>query len=167
MTAVLTSFRASLGILLGARAAGAIVGLGLGTMWRYQANHTAHAAPTAMALLAANLKGTAMVALLSGATGGLAGIAFNLVDGARYGIAISGGVVAAPPHGPLAQAAATVFPWLEFVAVSAAAAATSVVFWRLWFNRTPLIAGRHLAAVAAVVAVCLVAAAELEALLLQ
>ena len=167
MTSVLTSFRASFGILLGARAAGAIVGLGLGTMWRYQAEQTAHAAPTALALLAANLKGTAMVALLSGVTGGLAGIAFNLVDGARYGIAVSGGVVAAPPHGPLAQVAATVFPWLEFVAVSAAAAAASVVFWRLWFNRTPLIAGRDLAAVGAVIAVCLVAAAELEALLLQ
>ena len=167
MTGVLTSFRASIAILLGARAAGALVGLGLGTMWQYQAAHSASTAPSALALLAGNLKGTAMVGLLSGVTGGVAGIAFNLVDGVRYGIAISGGVVAAPPHGPLAQVAAFAFPWLEFVAVSIAAAAPSVVFWRLWFNRKPLIAMRQIASGGTVVVLCLVVAAELEAWLFR
>lgn len=167
MTAALTSFRASIAILLGARAAGALVGLGLGTIWQYQALHSARTAPSALALLAGNLKGTAMVGLLSGVTGGVAGIAFNLIDGVRYGIAVSGGVVAAPAHGPLPQAAAFAFPWLEFVAVSVVAAAASVVFWRLWFNRKPLIQVRQLAAVGTAVAACLVVAAELEAWLLQ
>ena len=168
MTSALTSFRISFALLLGIRALGACGGVLLSQIWQHQpALASAHATPSALALLTNNLRGAAVVGMLSGATGGVAGVIFNLVDGVRYGLAVSGGAVATPAHGLPAELAVIVFPWLEFLAVSASAAGASVVFWRAWFGRRPLLRTREAVAVAVGVVACLVAAAQMEAWLLQ
>jgi len=168
MTAALTSFRISLAMMLAARAVGAIGGLILSQIWQNgPALASTRTALSAQALLTSNLKGTAVVGLLSGATGGVAGLLFSFSDGLRYGLAVSGGAVATPVHGLPSELAAIVFPWLEFFAVSAIAAGASVLFWRLWFGRQPLLQTRSVVGVGIAIVVSLVAAAQLEAWLLQ
>jgi len=168
MTAALTSFRISLAMMLAARAVGAIGGLVLSQIWQNgPALASTRTALSAQALLTSNLKGTAVVGLLSGATEGVAGLLFSFSDGLRYGLAVSGGAVATPVHGLPSELAAIVFPWLEFFAVSAIAAGASVLFWRLWFGRQPLLQTRSVVGVGIAIVVSLVAAAQLEAWLLQ
>jgi hypothetical protein len=168
MTAALTSFRISLALMLGARVVGAFGGLLLSQIWQNEPV-LAHArrAFSAQVLLASNLKGTAVVGLLSGATGGVAGLLFSFSDGLRYGLAISGGVVATPAHGTASELAVVAFPWLEFLAVGAIAAGASVLFWRLWFGQRPLLQARPAVAVVIAIVACLIFAAQMEASLLQ
>ena len=167
MTAVLTSFRTSIALMLSARAVGVFGGLLFSQIWQSRpVLASAHAAPSAQALLTTNLKGIAAVAVLSAVTGGLGGLLFNISDGFRYGLALSGGVVA-PAHSVPIGLAAAVFPWLEFLAVSGVAAGASVLFWRAWFGRRPLLQARPAIAVGVAIVACLIVAAQLEASLLQ
>jgi hypothetical protein len=168
MTSVLTSFRASIALLLCARLVGTGGGLLFSQVWQSRpVLGSAHAAPTAQALLTTNLRGTAAVGLVSAVTGGVGGLLFNLSDGFRYGLAISTGSVATPAQGVPSEVAAVVFPWLEFLAVSGVAAGASVLFWRAWFGRRPLMQARHAGAVAIAIVACLIVAAQMEASLLQ
>lgn len=168
MTAVLTSFRTSVALMLGARVAGAFGGLLFSQIWQTRpVVASAHVAPSAQALLTTNLRGTAAVGLVSAMTGGVGGLLFNFSDGFRYGLAVSTGSVAAPTHGLPAALAATVFPWLEFLAVSCVAAGASVLFWRAWFGRRPLVPTRPAVALVIAIVACLIAAALMEASLLQ
>ncbi len=168
MTAALTSFRTSIALMLGARVAGAFGGVLFSQVWQSRpVLASAHAAPSAQVLLLTNLRGIAVVGLLSAVTGGLGGLLFNFSDGFRYGLAVSGGSVAAPADGLQAGFAAAAFPWLEFFAVSGVAAGASVLFWRAWFGWRPPLQTRPAAAVVIAIFVCLVVAAQLEAWLLQ
>ena len=168
MRVALTSFRISIAAMLGARLLGALGGVLLRQIWQNEpALASARATFSAQALLTGNLKGTAAVGLLSGATGGIAGLLFSLSDGLRYGLALSGGAVATPAHGLPAELAFVAFPWLEFLAVSASAAGASVLFWRLWFGRRPLLQTRAALGVGVAIVVSLIVAAQLEAWLLQ
>lgn len=168
MTQVLTSLRATFAILVGARLLGAAGGILLGFVWQSDpARASVRAAPSALALFTGNVKGAATVAVLSGATGGLAGLAFNLFDGVRYGLTLAAGTDAVSRGGLAAAVAGALFPWLEFLAVSAAAAWASVLFWKLWFGRGPLIPVAQTAAIAAGGLSGLVVAASLEGWLLR
>jgi hypothetical protein len=119
------------------------------------------------ALLTNNLRGTAVVGVVSAVTGGAGGFFLNMSDGFRYGLATSAGSVATPAHGLTSEVAVAVFPWLEFLAVSCIAAGASVVFWRAWFGRRPLLRARPAMAVLIAIVGCLVVAAQIEASLLQ
>ncbi len=99
--------------------------------------------------------------------GGVGGLLFNFSDGFRYGLAVSDGSVATPLHGLPSELAAVTFPWLEFLAVSAIAAGASVLFWRVWFGRRPLLQTRPALALVIATVACLIVAAQLEAALLQ
>ncbi len=168
MTAALTSFRTWIALMLGARAVGAFGGLLFSQIWQSRpVLASAHAAPSAQTLLTTNLRGTAVVGLLSAITGGVGGLLFNFSDGFRYGLAVSDGSVATPLHGLPSELAAVTFPWLEFLAVSAIAAGASVLFWRVWFGRRPLLQTRPALAVVIATVACLIVAAQLEASLLQ
>lgn len=168
MTAALTSFRTSIALMLGARVVGVAGGLLFSQIWQSRpVLASAHAAPSAQALLTANLRGTAVVGLLSAMTGGAGGLLFNLSDGFRYGLAVSGGAVATPALGIPSGLAVIAFPWLEFIAVSCVAAGASVLFWRVWFGGRPLLQTRPALAVGIAMVACLVVAAQLEASLLQ
>jgi hypothetical protein len=168
MTAMLTSFRASIAMMLGARLVGVFGGILFSQTWESQpVLASAHAAPSAQTLLAFNLRGTAVVGLVSAVSGGAGGLLFSLSDGFRYGLAISVGSVATPTHGVLSEVGAVMFPWLEFLAVSCVAAGASVLFWRLWFGRHPLLEARPAVAVLIAVVGCLMVAARIEASLLQ
>src|SRR5207248_1765223 len=114
MRVALTSFRISIAAMLGARLLGALGGVLLSQIWQNEpALASARATFSAQSLLTGNLKGTAAVGLLSGATGGVAGLLFSLSDGLRYGLALSGGAVAAPAHGLAAEVAFLAVPWPE------------------------------------------------------
>ncbi|HEV2032990.1 MAG TPA: hypothetical protein VGU71_02135 [Candidatus Dormibacteraeota bacterium] len=168
MTAVLTSFRTSIALMLGARVVGAFGGLLFSQVWQSRpVLAAAHAAPSAQALLTTNLRGAAVVGLVSAMSGGVGGLLFNFSDGFRYGLAISGGAVAAPAHGLPSGLAAVAFPWLEFLAVSFVAAGASVLFWRAWFGRQPLLRPRPAVAVVIAIVASLIVAAQMEASLLQ
>ena len=168
MRVALTSFRISIAAMLGARLLGALGGVLLSQIWQNEpALASARATFSAQSLLTGNLKGTAAVGLLSGATGGIAGLLFSLSDGLRYGLALSGGAVATPAHGLPAELAFIAFPWLEFLAVSASAAGASVLFWRLWFGRRPLLQTRAALGIGVAIVASLIVAAQLEAWLLQ
>jgi hypothetical protein len=168
MTALLTSLRMSVALMLGARVAGAFGGLLFSRIWESRpVMASAHTAASAQALLINNLRGAAIVGVVSAVTGGLGGLLFNFSDGFRYGLAVSGGSVAAPAHGLPAGLAAAVFPWLEFLAVSLIAAGASVLFWRAWFGRRPLLRPGPVLAICLAVVACLLVAAQLEASLLQ
>jgi hypothetical protein len=168
MTAALTSFRISFVAVLALRALSVCSGALLSPILQHQPALThARPAPSAMAILTNNLEGTAVVGVLSAATGGVAGLLFTLADGVRYGLTVSGGTVDAPARGLPAQLAAIGFPWLEFISVSAVAAGASVLFWRLWFGWRPVVRIRHAFAIVVATTICLVTAAELEAWLLR